>query len=338
MNAHVPVWRAWASPVLLLLPLVLIPGVAAGDSVESRDAQYEQLIADYPQHQKEIEEFEAALADDPQAEEHLLAYNDSLTAHADLAQYEETMQEVVSGDSMLAETQAAFEAEAAADARSAAELAAFDSLLAANPELASSLEEIETSAAQDDALLEQHGEVMAQLEADPSLAEEFYADEDGPTYGGDDPEMIAYVNYLIFRPPLYRAWWRSYHYLRNHPLVAQGVYRHWRWFEPRRTLWCAWWDYRLRVARHRGAHESFWAQRLYLGHRPWLARPMWQHRLFISTRPVLRAQLHFYRHHPRVAGAVIDHRRWAMRHPAPPRAPVPPAKHAHKPPRHAPRP
>jgi hypothetical protein len=282
-----------------------------------QDEGYAQLFADYPQYQAEITALEQAVEEDEEGRAHLLAYNDSLEAHAELARQEEALEKAIAEDPELAAAQTHFEDLAAADHEAPDRLAAFDSLLAANPELCKSLQDAEAAAAKDDSLLVKHAAAMSALEADPGLAATYYAVETGPTYAGSDPALIAYTHYLALHPAVYRPWWRVHHYLRVHPLVADGVYQHWNWFHPRTSLWRSWWDYRLQVARHRELHGIFWAQHLYLGRRPWLARALWQDRLFVCARPAFRAHAHFLRHHPVIAKGVVQHHRWAMHHPAP---------------------
>ncbi|MCK4413527.1 MAG: hypothetical protein KAY32_08290 [Candidatus Eisenbacteria sp.] len=322
--------------VAVAVVLGLIWGPPAGAIDEQDGSGYEQLLEEHAEYQAEIGAAEAAIAADEEAERNLLAYSDSLEAHPDLAKHEEALAEAMEEDAILASRHAAFEEAAAADPEAAEQMVAFDNLLAENPDLAEHLEDVEHAAAASDGFLEQHGDAIAQLEADGESAEEFYALEGGPTYVGADPVIIAYVDYLVAHPRLYRAWWRTYHYLRANPLVAHGVYAHWRWYNPRPRLWSAWWNYRLRVATHRPLHRVFWERRVYLGQRPWLARPFYNHRWFIAGRPALRPHLRFLRRHPRIARGIVHHRRWAVHHPhmvRPPKAkpirvvkPVPPPK------------
>jgi len=115
--------------------------------------------------------------------------------------------------------------------------------------LAARLEAADVEAAQAENLLESQAAALARCEAHPEEAAAIFATEDGPAYTGSDPLLVVYVHYLRAHPAHYPAGWRLHDYLRGHPLLAPGVYAHWRWLGARPHLSRAWWAWRLQAAR-----------------------------------------------------------------------------------------
>lgn len=311
-----------------ILLIALPAGADTGDPLPEPDDEYQQWLQEHPEDQARLDEIDSLLAGDEELEDSYLAYQESLATHPELAARESTFYEILEEDSLLAQRYADFEETAAADSEALEQIAVMDSLLAADQELAGRIEALETAAAEHEELLDEYGDQMSYLQAHPEEAEAFFQDEAEPSYQGADDGLTAFAVYLRARPPLYRAYWRLYRYLRDHPATAVRVYHHWRWVHPRRNLWLRWWRYRLYAARHPRFHRVIWNRRLYLGRRPRLARKVWHHRLVAARRPAWRRALHRHRifmlRRPGLHRAMVKHRRWIRHH-------RPVHRHRHKP-------
>lgn len=302
---------------LLLVTQVLGPDIGFADD-EMVDEEYQKLLNENPEYRLEIEEVESALAGDAELGEEYYALQESISADTELAEENRLYLEALEDDSVLANREEDLEDAVAMESGAAEELVAYDSLLGVDGEFAACMEDVERVTGENEEFPSAYGNQIAWLQTNPEEAEEFFADESGPTYTDSEPGMIVFVNYLMVNPPVYRAYWRLYRHLRIHPAVSKRVYAHWRWLSPRPRLRWALLRYHHRAARVAGIHKIFWKRRLLIARRPWLSRRVWRCRAAVAKHPTLRPALRRHRlflaKHHTIRRGVLHHRKWVKKH------------------------
>jgi hypothetical protein len=323
-------WKLRTPWVALALVWMVAPAAASaaaqsGDAAPQTDEEYTKLLSDDSQNSGRIQAVDSLLAGDAELEDSYLAYEDSIAAYPELAEHEGDLYEALDSDPALAGACAELENEVASVPEAAYEMATEDSLLAADPEFASRMTELESAAAEDPELLDNYGDQMAYLWSHPVEAEEFFSDESGPYYPGDDESIVVFVYYLEDHPRLFGAYYDLYQYLGAHRALKLALFRNCRWYTPpHRRVWIADWRCRLAAARNTRIHRALWNRRIYLGRHPLLNRAVWRHRIVVAHRPQGRAALWRHRafvaRHPKYRGALARHRSWErVHHPRPDR-------------------